>query len=712
MDEQQDVQAGSPLDDQTELQNEILAKIKTHNQKGKSNRMAEVQDARDQRLYFRGIQQFYWSEDRQDVVFEDEDDSPYDRTFDIVQGYGKIFISTFLGAKAKARAEADDPFNPASIRAASQAKKWERVYQKYNPTPKQQLEIGRLLFTDGRVITETTDKNGKTMTDFWGMLESRIPSNVPVDEEVPLKNCSLIQLEKEYPLNQMKRQYPDARKKINSGAGDTYERNARMAVMRKAGSDTAIDVLSGEDSYGLGTKTRSILRPDFYEEFQESTRVQLEEMFPQGFCIVHNGDTYLESYEYDPDAHLDVIHALPGDGMSRPSINSPLMPVQDSVNTGMNLIEETFDHGIPTTYYDETTNIDGLNKQREMPGASRKMTRKQNEPASDHFFQTQAVNPSAQQMEYMELLRGPYAQFVSGQQPALFGGQMEDQKTASGYAQARQMALGQMAIVWVPYTQWNAREKTRAVKLDSQRTDEIVANVPPASPGGKPESVRLQPGELQGASFTNESDENFPETYTERKNTLMNVLQAAGPLGDELLQEPDNLYLLKEMWGLDDLVIPGEDVRNNVLSDISQMEHEIPVPDPAQMPQQMLPPVGAQPPQVPLVSSIQIDTDYLDERDLAIGYKEVKRWINSPEGREAKVNNPAWFQNVSLYGLQYKKAMPPPEPPPAKPMGITANWKDLPPDAQVAALASDQIQVNPATIGVNKQVPRSASATN
>jgi hypothetical protein len=695
-------EAPASLDDDEELQREVLDKLRTHNSKGKANRMAEVQNARDGRLYVRGIQQFYWSEDAQDVVFESDDDSPYDRTFNVIQGYQKMFIATFMGAMPKVRAEADDPFDSTSIRNTAKAQTYERVYRKYNDTPTQQLQSSRLMFTDGRIVTRTSQRNGKEVTEFWGVLESRLPVTAKEDIEVPLKNCALIELEDEYPIVQGKRDYPDQRKKINSGNGDSYERNARNAVKRQAGTDTSIDVMSGEDSFGLYTKTWSYMRPEFFEEFQESSRVQLEEKFPEGLCVIHTGDVYLESYACDPDSCLDVIHALPGDGMSRGSIGQPMMTLQDSANTGQNLIEEMFDHGIPTTYYDTKTDIDGLNKQREMPGASRKATGIAGQPLSSAFYQTQVVNPPQQLINYIENIKGPQAQFATAMQPALNGGEMEDQKTASGYAQARAMALGQMAIVWKPYTAWFAREMTRAVKLASAGTDEIKATLPPQRKGGKPEATKLMPNELIGLSFTNASDENFPQTWTEKSNKLMQLLQMGDEISDWILtEEPDNLYLLQEMTGLEELVIPGEDLRNNVLADISSMENEAPVPDPSQMPDQPLPAMGQPAPKVPMISSVQIDTEYLEDADYAIGWKTVKRWRQSSTGQQAKVNNPSWFENVGLYGLQYKQGMEaaqqaknPPAPPPPPP-GLSIGYDSLPVNGKIQAAAQHGIQLTP-----------------
>lgn len=698
----EDEQQPATLDGDEDMQREVLGKIKAANQKGKSNRMAQVQNARDGRLYVKGIQNFYWSEDQQDVIFGDEEDSPYDRVFNVIQGYQKMFVSTFIGARPKVRAEADDPFDSASIRNTGKAQTYERVYRKWNDTPTQQIETSRLMWTDGLVVTRTVQRDGKEVTEFWGALESRLPITAVCDIEVPLKNCALIELENEYPIVQLKRDYPDQRKKINSGNGDEYERNARIAVKRQAGTDTSIDPLSGEDSYGLATKTWSYMRPEFFEEFQESSRTELTEKFPAGLCVIHNGDVYLESYECDVDSQLDVIHALPGDGMSRGSIGQPMVPLQDSVNTGQNLIEEIFDHAIPTDYYDTRTNIDGLNQTREMPGASRKATGLTGQPLSNMFHSTTPLQPSEQLIGYVENVKGPQAQFVTAMQPALNGAEMADQKTAHGYAQARSMALGQMAIVWKPYTAWFAREMTRAVKMASKRGDEIKATLPARRRGGKPEAAWIAPSELVGLSFTNDSDENFPDTWTEKSNKFMSLLSDPD-MRAVILSEPDNLYLAKEMLALEELVIPGEDLRNNVIADIASMENLPEYPDPNQMGAAPLPAMGQPPAQSPPVSPIKIDTDFMEPKDFEIGFKTVKHWLNSAAGQEAKSASPTWFQNVRLYGLQYKQGMEAaaqanqPQLPPDLPK-VMIPYDSLPESGKIQAAAKASIQLSPQDI--------------
>lgn len=691
----QDVDEGeesaASLDDREDLQKAIISAIRKHAAAGKSYDMGVVGTARDQRNYVRGFQYSSWNEDAQDVDFNDND-APYERTFNVCQAYCKIFVSTFMGASPKVEPEPDENLEYDSIRDASRARDYEQVWRKHNDIATLQMEIGRLLFTDGRIITISVDTPKGQRTRLYGVLESRAPSLLRGNEddnfsgqdeeanESPVKSWPMFETEDEYPLVSMKRKYgkdPDGSRndvwrKLNSGSGDSYYRNARLSVKRMASSDTAIDIDTGEDATGLCTITCSYMRPEFYEHLSEDERADLEEMYPNGFCLVRNGDTYLESFEFEMDAHVDVIYAIPSDGANGPAIMQPLMPVQDSINTSMNLIEETFDHGIPTTYYAQETNIDTLNAGRNMPGGSRKMVLTSGRTAEQHFYATPELEPSQALTGYAEQLQGPFAQFVTGLPPAIQGFGDQDQKTASGYAQMRQMALGQMAIVWKPYTSWYTREMTRDVRLAANSHFEIKATLD-SGRGAQQRQVAIEPHELQGFKFTNTSDENFPETYTERRNALMTVMQ--DPDTKKLIMSvPDNIRTIQNLTGLQDLIWPGEDSSLKQLQEIAEMETQGPIPDPAQMPAQSLPQIGAPPVAPPLTSSIPVSKYDNDEVEEA----ECLRWINSPEGQEAKRTKPNWYQDVCLHcdlhtAQKAQKAAANAPPPEEKPPSVTVS---------------------------------------
>ena len=175
------------------------------------------------------------------------------------------------------------------------------------------------------------------------------------------------------------------------------------------------------------------------------------------------------------------------------------------------------------------------------------------------------------------------------------------------------------------------------------------------------------------------------------------------------------MYLFKEMTGLEELVIPGEDLRNNVLADISSMEHEPTNPDP-NAPAQPFPAPGQPPIQPPQVSSIQIDTEYLEAEDYEVGWKTVKHWIQSSAGQEAKETNPMWYSNVRLYGLQYKQGMdaaaqanqPAPLPPDLPKVQIP--YDSLPTSGKIQAASKAGIQLSAQDIASVPPEPVSGAA--
>ena len=64
------------------------------------------------------------------------------------------------------------------------------------------------------------------------------------------------------------------------------------------------------------------------------------------------------------------------------------------------------------------------------------------------FFSPRLRSVPPDMIEHQQNLIGPVAQFLTGLFPAIFGGNMEDVKTASGYAMARDQAMGRLGLVW------------------------------------------------------------------------------------------------------------------------------------------------------------------------------------------------------------------------------------------------------------------------
>jgi hypothetical protein len=309
---------------------------------------------------------------------------------------------------------------------------------------------------------------------------------------------------------------------------------------------------------------------------------------------------------------------------------------------------------------------------------------------------------SGDMIQFMENLQGPLAQFVTGVLPSLFGGSMADNETASGYSMARDQAMGGIGLIYREMKSLYARVMLQGVRCAAyNRVNDIKMQLPGRN--GKPEPVQVEIEDLKGnLRCLPETDENFPESWSQKRNAFMTLFgQAAqNPILMNILQQPDNQVLAQQMFGIEGLVIPGADSRNKQLVEIDQLLSEPPSPNQPAMHQAAVVKTVAQiaqhhglqvpaPPQPTpeqlLMPSVPIDPIFDDHQ---IEFEECKRWINSPEGQEAKQMNPKGFQNVRLHALahyqqvQAQAAQAAQQQNPPKGPSESINFKDLPPDGQ------------------------------
>src|ERR1700688_518712 len=180
------------------------------------------------------------------------------------------------------------------------------------------------------------------------------------------------------------------------------------------------------------------------------------------------------------------------------------------------------------------------------------------------------------------------------------------------------------------------------------------------------------------------------------------------PMIQRALTEPANMGYIKNVLGLTELVIPGEESRNKQLREIQQLLTSAPIvislhpsgvahiepapsnapptpstvgaqqaaPQPGTMsesaasaqPHQQdagatAPPIGGVPIQSPgtshqslplVLPSVPVD-QLLD--DHAVEFEECKRWANSEAGQAARMTNPAGFANVRAHAEAHLRAM-------------------------------------------------------
>ena len=136
--------------------------------------------------------------------------------------------------------------------------------------------------------------------------------------------------------------------------------------------------------------------------------------------------------------------------------------------------------------------------------------------------------------------------------------------------------------------------------------------------------------------MSSETDEQFPETWVQKRRTLMELLGSGSQEIGAVLQHPENMKVLKDLLGLDDLAIPGDTSRDKQWREIIQLLEEMPIET-----------------EEGFESSVEIDVFDNHEIELAI----VAQWLNSAEGQKAKEQNPMGYLNVRAHAMQHQETI-------------------------------------------------------
>jgi hypothetical protein len=304
-------------------------------------------------------------------------------------------------------------------------------------------------------------------------------------------------------------------------------------------------------------------------------------------------------------------------------------------------------------------------------------------------------------IRHQQDLIGPVAQFLTGLFPAIFGGNMEDVKTASGYALARDQAMGRLGLVWRRTKQFYADVLLLAVDCFRKNRPED-AEIPLLGPDGVLDARSIRATDLKGNICVHpEADETFPRLKSQQRGVLQQLFGINDPVIQRALTEPANLGYIKNVLGLTEMVIPGEDSRNKQLREIQQLLASAPIVvnlPVASHPTSAIPPVGAtlaspgvnggnaseggaspaptgaggndaahQSPSADHQSPVtghqshslvlpSVPVDQLLD-DHAVEFEECKRWANSEAGQSARMTNPAGFANVRAHAEAHLRAM-------------------------------------------------------
>lgn len=588
------------------------------------------------------------------------------------------------------------------------------------------IQNTREVMLEGQRMTvpndEGTEKipNGQEVVTYGGGLEWIIP--IYADD---FNECPYVQWNCEPHKAKLKATYPHAAKGIDADAGMTadqvYERISRLGVKQNISF-----ALPGDALEMLPTFSRTWLRKWAFHRFEDEKLIQeLEELYPDGAYVAFAGLEYCESRSENMNDHIRVLHGIPGDGQSRPAIGDVLIDVQERYNTLANLQAETYEYGIPPIYADpQVLNFDALANQDAEPAVHYPARAKPGMALADGFFSPDPAKEPVSLAQTMQELIGPVAQFLTGLFNAAAGGPMEGVagKTMGGYEIARDQALGRVGMIYRRIKEFYAEGIALGVEIfKNNRPEDVEVPFPGENDEEKAKWIRL--ADFKGNIMVEaEADESFPRLKSQQRSVIEALMTNAANLPPELLalfDNPKNMTFIKNIMGLSELELPGENAEILAMRLIQRLLETGPIQGPPAPTPQTNPETGETvivmiPP--PPQATIQVDPLLALNADF-IGQmlQEFIDWASEDAGQDEAKNNPKGYLNVYLFAKQLsaivqqaKQAAQPKIPP--KPPSMSVAIDKLPPGPMAQALAMDGIQADPAELQANKDQARADKA--
>jgi hypothetical protein len=268
--------------------------------------------------------------------------------------------------------------------------------------------------------------------------------------------------------------------------------------------------------------------------------------------------------------------------------------------------------------------------------------------------------------------------------------------------------MGRLGLVWRRLKHFYADMLLLGVDVfRKNRPDDV--EIPLAGENGIYDAKWIRLADLKGNIQAHpEADETFPRLKSQQRAVLQQLFGINDPVIQRALTEPANLGFIKNVIGLSELVVPGEDSRNKQLREIQQLLSSSPIVVPLAAPAAPSPSVaqhaansrvipseeseanannvipsvypgagreesGANAaeefgfdgnratahspepaPEVLILPSVPVD-HLLD--DHAVEFEECKRWANSDAGQAARMTNPAGFANVRAHAQAHLRAL-------------------------------------------------------
>lgn len=353
---------------------------------------------------------------------------------------------------------------------------------------------------------------------------------------------------------QLRRLYPEIRDQINNDATDNFERIARMPSIGRLYADTYLSKLQ--------TLKRVWIREDCIETLDKVEADEIKNFFKledgDGVyfaCINENLFAEAENACLDDDwtiAKGDLSRAVHGDPLGK-----PLLPMQDLENTVSNLLIESLEHSVPSTFADpDIIDFETYSKQEVLPGAiyPAKNPAGSGKKLDDYFYTLKTATLPKEGVDFDTIVQNK-GQFVVGAFPSIFGGpQTEGSKTLGEYQESRNYALQRLSIPYQMLFFWWADTIHKSVKgyISNMVNDETHT-----MPGndGKYISLKLLQEDFQAGRFDQilpESATDLPVSFSQKRSNIQQMIQLNSDRINEFLFSNENRRVTLRYLGIEE----------------------------------------------------------------------------------------------------------------------------------------------------------------
>ena len=492
-------------------------------------------------------------------------------------------------------------------------------------------------FTTTRSVGSTIKPKTRVCVEIYGGLFVKIPNYAMKQED-----CPYLFFDYETHYTNVLHQYPWLRDKLKGGTAprDEYAALGRLSNQYK-----------GEYPKDNVTVRNAWLRPSSYNVLTDEELKKIKKKYPDGAKVVIVNDDVCEACNEDMDSCWTLSKQPLSDYLHHEPLGMALVAIQDITNDIISLVLQTMEHGIPQTFATpDILNFQQYKQLRAVPGSIVPTKPGAGKDIARGFHEVKTATLSPEVMPFADKIQ-QLGQLSSGALPSLFGGALEDNKTASGYSMSRAQALQRLQTSWKLLTLFWKEIFAKAIPIyiknivEDERDVEIDTN-------GNFVNVVIRKAETEGklGRIELEANENLPMTWSQQKDLIMELMQINNPEILQALSSPENIEWIAQAVGLVQFKMPGEADRQKQLDEIRILIVTTPLPmdmDPITGAPMMDPATGS-PMEVP---SVEIDPD-VDNH--AVEAEICRGWLISEAGRLAKTENPLGYKNVLLHMKQHQ----------------------------------------------------------